>query len=52
MIGIAFILGVECLLAGSFDRVLQQVEQTSDAGRLALVDQLLGIRMPTSSVCM
>ena len=41
MIGIAFVLRIEGLFAGPFDGVLQQVEQTSDAGRLALVDQLL-----------
>ena len=32
---------VERFFAGAFDRVLQQVEQTADAGRLALLDQLL-----------
>src|SRR5262249_45895040 len=38
---IAFALGIECLFARSFDRVLQKVEQTADAGCLALLDKLL-----------
>ena len=41
MIGIAFVLRIEGLFARAFDGVLQQVEQTSDAGCLSLFDQLL-----------
>ena len=37
---IAFRLVVERLFLGAFDRVLQQVVETSNAGRLALFDQL------------
>ena len=38
---VALALIVERLFLGPFDRVLEQVEQTSDAGRLSLVDQRL-----------
>src|SRR5579871_3644976 len=38
---IAFVLRIESLLAGSFDCVLEKVEQTADAGCLSLFDQLL-----------
>src|ERR1051326_766918 len=39
--GITFILCIECFFAGTFDGVLQKIEQTSDARRLSLFDKLL-----------
>ena len=42
--GIAFVLSIEGFFAGPFNRMFQQVEQTADAGRLSLFDQLLASR--------